>query len=394
MKMRPFIRDPIHENILLQDLDISLIDTAPFQRLRRIKQTGTVYLVYPGANHTRFEHSIGVRHSAEKILETLEIHGYEVSEDEKGVLLTASLLHDIAHVPFSHSLDVVDEEEHERLAEKVILKTEISDVLSKYGIDPHEVPKFIFGSKRPLSDIIRSQVDADRLDYLQRDAYYCGVAYGVVDSRIFMEFRAVDGRLVISEKGIKPLESVLFARYSMYNIVYGHKTVRIASSMLTKGVLDAIERKELTFEELLTLGDEELLLKLKDAGGLAAEMASRIRDRRLFKRAYSLPWDRTPSDLMKLALTDRMSLARRLEDEISKDGGLSKDEVIVDVPKLPLLEEADVKVLWDSRIEDFRRISLLAEPITGSLKRSWSIGVYCPKGYLEKVRKASSKILG
>ncbi len=391
--MRPFIRDPIHENILLQDLDISLIDTKPFQRLRRVKQTGTVYLVYPGANHTRFEHSIGVRHSAEKILDTLEIHGYEVAEDERNVLLAASLLHDIAHMPFSHSLDIVDEEEHERLAEKVILKTEISDVLSRYGIDPHEVPQFIFGSKRPLSDVIRSQIDADRLDYLQRDAYYCGVAYGVVDSRIFMEFRVVDDRLVISEKGIKPLESVLFARYSMYNIVYGHKTVRIASSMLTKGVLDAVERRELALEELLTLGDEELLLKLKDVDGLAAEMASRIRDRRLFKRAYFLPWDETPSDLMKLALTDRMSLTRKLEDEISNEAGLSGEEVIVDIPKLPLLEEADVKVLWDGRVEDFRRVSLLAEPITGSLKRSWSIGVYCPEGYLERVRKASSKIL-
>lgn len=392
--MRPFIRDPIHENILLKDLDISLINTAPFQRLRRIKQTGTVYLVYPGANHTRFEHSIGVRHSAEKILDTLETHGYEVTEDEKDVLLAASLLHDIAHMPFSHSLDVVDEEEHERLAENVIVKTEISDVLSRYGIDPKKVPPLIFGSKKPLSDVIRSQVDADRLDYLQRDAYYCGVAYGVVDSRIFMEFRVVDGRLVISEKGIKPLESVLFARYSMYNIVYGHKTVRIASSMLTKGVLDAIEREELSLEELLGLGDEELLLRLKDIGGLAAEMASRIRDRRLFKRAFSLPWDKTPSDLMKLALTDRRSLAKKLEDGISKEAGLSEEDVIVDVPKLPLLEEADVKVLWDGRVEDFRRVSLLAEPITGSLKRSWSIGVYCPKGYLEKVRTASLRILG
>lgn len=392
--MRPFIRDPIHENILLKDLDISLIDTIPFQRLRRIKQTGTVYLVYPGANHTRFEHSIGVRHSAERILGTLEVHGYEVAEDEKEVLLAASLLHDIAHMPFSHSLDVVDEEEHERLAEKVIAKTEISDVLSKHGIDPKEVPHFIFGSKKPLSDVIRSQVDADRLDYLQRDAYYCGVAYGVVDSRIFMEFRVIDDRLVISEKGIKPLESVLFARYSMYNIVYGHKTVRIASSMLTKGVLDAIRRGELSLEELLELGDEELLLRMKDIGGFAAEMASRIRDRRLLKRAYFLPWDKTSSDLMKLALTDRRSLAKKLEHEISEEAGLSEDEVIVDVPKLPLLEEADVKVLWDGRVEDFRRVSLLAEPITSSLKRSWSIGIYCPKDHLEKVRTASLRILG
>lgn len=392
--MRPFIRDPIHENILLKELDISLINTATFQRLRRVKQTGTVYLVYPGANHTRFEHSIGVRHLAEKILDTLEIHGYAPPEDDKRVLLAASLLHDIAHTPFSHSLDVFDKEEHEKLSEKLIVGTEISDVLSSNGIEPREVPPLISGSRRPLSEIIRSQIDADRLDYLQRDAYYCGVAYGVVDSRILMEFRVVGDKLVISEKGVKPLESVLFARYSMYNMVYGHKTVRIASSMLTRGVLDAIERKELGLEELVHMGDEELISRLMEAGGLAAEMASRIRDRRLFKRAYSLPWDNAPSDLMKLALADRRSLAKRLEDEISKEAGLSVDEVIVDVPKLPLLEEADVKVVWGGRVEDFRRISLLAEPITGSLKRSWSIGVYCPKDHLEKVRAASSRILG
>ncbi len=392
--MHRFIRDPIHENILLDELDLSLIDTEPFQRLRRVKQTGLVYLVYPGANHTRLEHSVGVRYLAEEILNTLKVHKYDINEDERRSLLAAALLHDVAHLPFSHSLDVVDDEEHEGLARKIISQTEISDVLSRYGIKIEDVHLLISGLKKPLSDVIRSQIDADRLDYLQRDAYYCGVAYGVIDSRILMEFRMVENRLVISEKGIKPIESVLFARYSMYNIVYGHKTVRIASSMLTKGVLDAMERKELKLDDLLAMGDEELLLRLIEAGGLAAEMASRIKGRRLFKRAFSISWDQTSSDLMKLALEDRRSLAKKLEREVSEEAGLSEEEVIVDVPKLPLLEEADVKVLWNGRMEDFRRVSLLAEPITGSLRRSWSIGVYCPKEHLEKVRKASSRLLG
>ena len=379
----------------MNELDLELIDTYQFQRLRRIKQTGLVYLVYPGAQHTRFEHSIGTRHLAEKILETLKIYGLEIKREEEELLMISSLLHDIAHLPFSHSLDLISEEEHEKLSREVIASSELKDIVSKYGYSIDDVSKCISGERTPLSSIIRSEIDADRLDYLQRDAYYCGVAYGVIDSRILMEFRFHENRVAVSEKGIKPVESVLFARYSMYNMVYGHKTARIASRMLTKGVEEAIKQGALSFDLLLKLGDEELLAEMGKIKGLPSEMSERIKNRKLYKRAFYVSWDEADQDILKKAITEegRKSLSEKLEDEIAAQAGLGYGEVLVDVPKLPILEEANVKVVIQGKLVDLRRISLLAEPITSSMKRSWSIGVYSKSEDVEKVKRASEKVL-
>ncbi len=379
----------------MNELDLELIDTYQFQRLRRIKQTGLVYLVYPGAQHTRFEHSIGTRHLAEKILETLKIYGLEIKREEEELLMISSLLHDIAHLPFSHSLDLISEEEHEKLSREVIASSELKDIVSKYGYSVDDVSKCISGERTPLSSIIRSEIDADRLDYLQRDAYYCGVAYGVIDSRILMEFRFHENRVAVSEKGIKPVESVLFARYSMYNMVYGHKTARIASRMLTKGVEEAIKQGALSFDLLLKLGDEELLAEMGKIKGLPSEMSERIKNRKLYKRAFYVSWDEADQDILKKAITEegRKSLSEKLEDEIAAQAGLGYGEVLVDVPKLPILEEANVKVVIQGKLVDLRRISLLAEPITSSMKRSWSIGVYSKSEDVEKVKRASEKVL-
>ena len=379
----------------MNELDLELIDTYQFQRLRRIKQTGLVYLVYPGAQHTRFEHSIGTRHLAEKILETLKIYGLEIKREEEQLLMISSLLHDIAHLPFSHSLDLISEEEHEKLSRDVIASSELKDIVSKYGYSVDDISKCISGERTPLSSIIRSEIDADRLDYLQRDAYYCGVAYGVIDSRILMEFRFYENRVAVSEKGIKPVESVLFARYSMYNMVYGHKTARIASRMLTKGVEEAIKQGALSFDLLLKLGDEELLAEMDKIKGLPSEMSERIKNRRLYKRAFYVSWDEADQDILKKAITEegRRSLSEKLEDEIAAQAGLGYGEVLVDVPKLPILEEANVKVVIQGKLVDLRRISLLAEPITSSMKRSWSIGVYSKSEDVEKVKRASEKVL-
>lgn len=370
------------------------MDTMPFQRLRRVKQTGMVYLVYPGAQHTRFEHSIGVRHLAELILSTLKMYGLEMNKDDESTLLSAALLHDIAHLPFSHSLSILDEDAHERLAEEVITRSEVGDVLSSLGMNPKDVSSYIKG-QGPFSSIIKSEIDADRLDYLQRDAYYCGVAYGVIDSRILMEFRPYSDKVVISEKGIRPAESVLFARYSMYNMVYGHKTVRIASSMLTKGVKDAIKRNLLSTKDILKMGDEELLSSIKELEGLARLMAERILNRRLYKRAHTVGWDDIDPQMIKDSLDDRkrLELSGRLEEEIAELSGLSMEEIIVDIPPPPILEEANVKVIYKDHVLGLRNVSLLAEPISNSLRRSWSIGVYTDKKYVERVGRAASKLL-
>ncbi|RLE97661.1 MAG: HD domain-containing protein, partial [Thermoprotei archaeon] len=194
--MKRILRDPVHGNIELDDLDLAIIDSEPFQRLRGIKQLGLVHLVFPGATHTRFEHSIGVKHLAEEIFRVVNSKEGIFSEEDLIYLKAAALLHDIAHPPFSHLLEEVVKEydiDHEKLARKIIEDSELKAILSDYGISIKNVCDIVKGLSPPLSQIIKSDLDADRLDYLQRDAYYCGVAYGVIDSRILREFVVHEG---------------------------------------------------------------------------------------------------------------------------------------------------------------------------------------------------------
>lgn len=392
-----FIRDPIHQNIILTDLDVKLLDTKPMQRLRGVKQTGMVYLVYPGATHTRFEHSIGTRFVAEEILKTLKLHGFEISKDDESLIYAASLLHDVGHTAFSHALNPLagSEEEHENIAYVVIRKSEVSDVLTSYGIDPKEVARTISGKNPPLSDIVRGDIDADRLDYLRRDAYYAGVAYGVVDTRILAEFRQFNKRIVLSEKGLRPAESILFARYLMYTIVYNHKTVRIASSMITRAVEYAILDKNIKPKDIYFLRDEELIQKLLESNKEARRLAESILWRRLFKLAYELSWEDAGRDLLRelLSMRGNRNQIMKLEREIAEEAGVNYEDVLVDIPEPPVLEEAEIKILYKGGIGDIRQLSPLANALTTAYRKAWKIGVYAPKEVRERVSKAAQRIL-
>ncbi|MEM3833054.1 MAG: HD domain-containing protein [Thermoprotei archaeon] len=390
------IRDPIHQNILLTDLDIKIIDTRPFQRLRKIKQTGMVYLVYPGAQHTRFEHSIGTRYVAEQILLTLKINGLEITKDDEKSLYAAALLHDIGHTALSHSIGdtILGPERHELIAKQIIKHTEINDVLESEGLDPDKISDMIVGKADFLSHIVRGEIDADRLDYLRRDAYYCGVAYGVIDTRIFTEYRVFNDTLAISRKGLRPAESVLFARYLMYNIVYNHKTVRIASTMISRAIEYALKNNTLRMEDLYKIGDEELMEILIKSEGEQKRLAELVNERKLFKRAYYQDWDETNKDLVKTLLQARSNIALRnkLEEEIANTAGVNLQDVLIDIPELPILEEAEVKILTNSNIADIKSLSPLSEALSSAYKRAWNFAVYTTKENREIVAKVSRKI--
>ncbi len=391
MRIR-FVRDPIHQNILLSELDVMLLDTQPMQRLRYVHQTGLVYLVYPGATHTRFEHSIGVRYLAEQILNTIKIYGAEIPRDEEEVVKVAALLHDVAHPAFSHSLDrIVGEESHEEHALRIMRESEISDLLSSHGIDVNDVWKVI-SRGRGLGGIVRGDIDADRLDYLRRDAYYTGVAYGVIDTRILMEFRLHGGEVVLSQKGLRPAESVLFARYLMYTTVYNHKTVRIAASMLSKAVREAVKAGALKVEDLYRLRDHQLLATLASLRGIPGDYARRLEERRLFKLAYRASWDEVPRDLLKelVKIADRPKRVERLEEELAGSVGAGFESVIVDIPTPPMLEEAEVKILYNGQATDIKRLSPLADSLTAAYRRAWSFAVYTLPELREKVGKAAA----
>ncbi|MGJ8737075.1 HD domain-containing protein [Zobellia laminariae] len=227
--------DPIYGFITIPNgLIFDLINHPYFQRLRRISQMGLSYLVYPGAHHTRFHHALGSMHLMQNALQLLEYKGVEVSEEEKEGLYVAILLHDIGHGPFSHAMEhsIVESTDHEHIS------LQFMEALNEIFNGRLTLAISIFKGeyeKRFLNQLLSSQLDMDRLDYLKRDSFYTGVAEGNINSeRLITMLNVVDGNLVVEEKGIYSVEKFLMARRFMYWQVYLHKTGIVAEQLLIR----------------------------------------------------------------------------------------------------------------------------------------------------------------
>lgn len=234
---RKIINDPVHGFIsIYNDLIFDLMEHPFFQRLRRIKQLGMSHLVYPGANHTRFHHALGAMHLMQKAISELMKKGVEISEEEKEGVVLAILLHDIGHGPFSHTLEhsLLKDVHHEEVS--LLFMNRLNDEFN----GQLDLAISIFSDKydkKFLHQLVSSQLDMDRLDYLQRDSYFTGVSEGVVGSeRIIKMLNVVDNELVIVEKGIYSIENFISARRIMYWQVYMHKTV-VSSEYMLRNVL-------------------------------------------------------------------------------------------------------------------------------------------------------------
>lgn len=249
------IRDPIHNIVSFDDnpcdrLLLDLINTREFQRLRRIKQLGMSELVFPAANHSRFAHSIGVMCNARRFLNRLQkvCGDAQIEAEHQTAVLAASLLHDVGHGPFSHTFEKITEEDHEIRTCQVIRdeSTEVNKRLRKHSKELPEVLAAFFdedmeesqrdGVMPPyLTQVVSSQLDADRFDYLQRDSYATGTDYGRFDDGWLIEHLHLDNdrkRLYLSHKALMAAEAYVFARSRMYRTVYFHKTTRAAEVML------------------------------------------------------------------------------------------------------------------------------------------------------------------
>ncbi len=331
---RKSIYDPIHGAISLEGAALELIGQPSFQRLWGIRQTGLAHLVFPGANHTRLEHSLGVAWVAGRMAEALE-----VSEADRRTVVVGGLLHDLGHGPFSHSLDGPMEEVlghgHERLSRFRIEGVEgagvpapepptaIPGILERHGISPARVAALVDpaggGSAATplLRSILHGPVDADRTDYLQRDAHYTGVAHGAIDAARLLETLEADrGRPVFAEKGRSALEGFLLGRTLMYNSVYYHKTVRAAEVMLAGGV-ERFPGYPDAARPLFGRTDGDLLVDMERAGGFPAEMALALRERRLYKRIGGF---RTLPEARRRELARRL---RRPADRRALEEGLA-----------------------------------------------------------------------
>ncbi|MGM8362652.1 HD domain-containing protein [Flavobacterium sp. ARAG 55.4] len=258
--------DPIYGFISIPNaLIYDLIQHPYFQRLRRISQMGLSYLVYPGANHTRFHHALGCMHLMQKAVDVLRFKGVSVSEEEENALYIAILLHDIGHGPFSHAMEksIVEDVHHEEISLlfmrqlNIEFKGQLSLAIKIFEGDYHR--KFML-------QLISSQLDMDRMDYLKRDSFYSGVAEGNVNSeRLIQMMNVQDDFLVIEEKGIYSVEKFLMSRRLMYWQAYLHKTSLVGELILTKILKRA---KELTLKGVLLPCSEPLQFFMQNKVGL------------------------------------------------------------------------------------------------------------------------------
>ncbi|CAM5192534.1 HD domain-containing protein OS=Ureibacillus acetophenoni OX=614649 GN=SAMN05877842_10116 PE=4 SV=1 [Ureibacillus acetophenoni] len=231
-------KDPVHRYVHVRDQVIwDLIGTKEFQRLRRIKQLGTAYLVFHGAEHSRFNHSLGVYEIVRRIVDDVFRGRPEWDESERLVVLCAALLHDLGHGPFSHAFEKVFQTDHEYYTRQILLgNTEVNAVLRKVSADfPERVALVIEKNytNNIVVSLISSQIDADRMDYLQRDAYFTGVSYGHFDmERILRVIRPRQGQIVFKATGMHAIEDYIMSRYQMYLQIYFHPVSRSAEAIL------------------------------------------------------------------------------------------------------------------------------------------------------------------
>lgn len=400
------ITDPVHKYIRFSQVEKQLIDSPAFQRLRRIRQLAGAHLVYPSAQHSRFEHSLGAMHIAGLAGETLL--GKGVIDDTEVVqdLRLAALLHDIGHGPFSHLFEEVLEyhcnTSHEELGKKIIMQSEIADILGRYGYSAHQICRLSFGQSKVnfMNEIISGGLSADIMDYLPRDGLFTGAEYAKLDyHRLVSSLEVSRNRLAINRSALNSLESMLISRYEMFKAVYFHKTVRSAEVMLLRSMIAADEALGLTntsLHEYLTLTDEATLERLCVLSGryaFSGKMARDYRDRRLLKSVYE----------KFLHKRDRQRMDRKalevLASHIAHVANVDSNYVFVDVsraPSMPLTpskeEMYSVLVVDKDRVYEMPMSEIpLVESISGFFDM---LRVYTTAENREKVERAIKKVLG
>ncbi len=350
------IRDPLWNTIRLDPTAVRIIDTAAFQRQRYIKQLGFAHLVYPGATHTRFDHALGVYHLAVTALRRLRECGGVPEELWQDAVLVpyAALLHDIGHYAFSHSLEELGSDmlpgDHEAVSARFFTSPELQEAISTLGEDAGlKIHALIQGrSQNPFGGLVSGSLDLDKMEYLRRDARFCGVPYGEVDVD-----RLLQGLVILAdpdtglyevgvyEKTVSTLESLLFAKYQMFRNVYWHHGVRAAAALYKRIINEAVSAKILDAEELVGPTDEELLYETARRAQesdtpvgerLATRWLPALRARRLPKRALEVTAAELGDRVVEDWAISETSLKRGVEDSLADEIGLEPGEVFIDFP--------------------------------------------------------------
>jgi len=381
------IKDSVHDHIEVTGVARDLLETAPVQRLRRISQLGTVVLVYPSANHSRFEHSLGVYHLADRALDQLGIEGQQGER-----VRAAALLHDVGHGPYSHNVEALIHREtglyHDDVA-GLVGGGKIAGILSDHGINPDRIADLIAGEGE-LGQLVSGELDVDRMDYLVRDAHHTGVPYGTIDhGRLIRQLRFVNGDLALAEGNVQTAESLLLARALMNPTVYRHHVARIAKAMLRRGTERLLEHGSTAPEDLRRMDDYGLRVALRNCEA-TEPYARRLDDRSLFKRAVWAEMDAVPEELLEASHEE----VRRLETEIATAANVDPATVILDVPDVPTMTESTSRVVVHGAVRRLEEQSTLVSALRAAQRDQWRLGVYAPAERSEHVGSAAIRTLG
>ena len=403
------IIDPIHDFVRVYDNELKIIDTPIFQRLRRIRQLSGAHLIYPGAQHTRFEHSLGVMHIASMAGQALAEKGV-VSFDDIQNLRLAGLLHDIGHGPFSHLFEEIFEEKrkisHEDLGRDIILKTEIGDIISKNGFDKKLITKLAFGDSKLqfMNEIISGVLSADIMDYLLRDGYFTGAEHAKIDHhRLTHSLDVYKNKLALDKSSLVNFETMMISRFQMFKAVYFHKTVRAGEVMLLEAMdlaEDELGLSSMNLDEYLQLSDDVILAKLLNLPEhnsklkASKKIATDYLNRNLFKSVFE-------TTLAGKAITKKRM--QELRGEISKKSKIDINEIFVDssntpsIPLSPSKKESKSIILLenDGNKTTAKEILIsqikLVSAMSGFMK---ILRVYTPAKNRKKVEMAAKSILG
>jgi len=388
------IIDPIHDFVRVYDSELKIIDTPIFQRLRRIRQLSSAHLIYPGAQHTRFEHSLGVMHIASMAGHALYEKGL-ISVDDIQNLRFAGLLHDIGHGPFSHIFEELLQKKrhsHEDIGKEIILKTMIGDLISKNGYDKRFITKMAFGDSKFqfLNEIISGALSADIMDYLLRDGHFTGAEHAKIDhNRLTFSLDVYKNKLALDKSALVNFETMMISRYQMFKAVYFHKTVRAG-----------LELTSMNLDNYLKLSDEVILSKLLNLPEhnsklkTAKKIATDYQNRNLFKPVFELTL--TGTTITKKRMRD-------IREDLSKSSKVDINEIFVDssntssIPLSPSKKESKSIILLEGdnnktkakemQISNIQLVSVMS----GFMK---ILRVYTPAKNRKKVEMAAKSILG
>ena len=401
------IIDPIHDFIRVYDHELKIIDNPIFQRLRRIRQLSGAHLTYPAAQHTRFEHSLGVMHIASQAGEALREKGI-LKQDDIEKLRLAGLLHDIGHGPFSHLFEEIIQKKkisHEDFGKNIILKSAIGDTLSQNGYDKKTITKIAFGDSKfqYLNEIVSGALSADMMDYLLRDGYFTGAEHAKIDhKRLTQSLDVHKKKLALEKSALYSFESMMHSRYQMFKAVYFHKTVRAAEVMLLEALRlsdDEFGFTSFNLNEYTKLTDEYVLSML-----LASKSAK-------LKRAKKFAEDYQNRKLLKCVyeriLTSKTLLEKTKTNEIrsslSKKSKVDENEIFVDssvtpsIPLAPSKKESKqiILITQENGKSQAQEMPISKIPVVSAISGFMNIlRVYTPQKTRKKVEIAAKSILG